>query len=250
MKISTTMKRIILLVGVLVSLTAAHIVFGQTEGHIVYEIKVNVHRTLPKEREAMKEMIPEFRISKDQLAFNETASLYTPVIDEEDDEQTQSGGMVMRFQRPQVEIYIDQANSKRVMLQEFMGKKYLIEDSLQLRPWKFGTETKTINGYECKQASFNNEERKQNVVAWYTDKLRPFLGPESFNTLPGAVMMVDINDGERTITAKNVELRSLKKNELKVPSGGTKTTEAEYRKMVSEQIERMRANGGNMIIRN
>ena len=244
------MKRIILLIGVLVSLTAAQLVFGQSEGRIVYEVKVNVHRTLPKEREGMKDMIPEFRTSSDQLAFNESVSLYSPVIEEEEDDEMQaSGGRVMRFQRPQVEIYIDQANSKRVLLQEFMGKKYLIEDSIQVRPWKFGSETKTINGYECKQAMYYNEERKQNVVAWYTDKLRPFLGPENFNTLPGAVMMVDINDGERIITAKSIDLRSLKKNELKVPSGGTQTTEADFRKMMNEQMERMRANGG-MIIRN
>ena len=236
------------MVGVLVSLTAAHIVFGQ-EGVITYETKVNVHRNLPKEREAMKSMIPEFRTSKDQLAFNDMQSLYTPIIEDEEEDVNGGGGMVMRFNRPQVEIYFDQATSKRVMLQEFMGKKYLIEDSLKIQPWKFGTETKTVNNYECRQASYYNEERKQNVTVWYTDKLRPFLGPEGFNTLPGAVMMVDINDGERTITAKNIDMRSLKKNEMKIPSGGTKTTEAEYRKMVNEQMERMRANGG-MIIRN
>src|SRR5690349_13869011 len=151
MKISTTMKRIILLVGVLVSLTAARIVFGQ-EGIITYETKVNVHRNLPKEREAMKSMIPEFRTSKDQLAFNDTQSLYTPIIEDEEEDVSGGGGMVMRFNRPQVEIYFDQANSKRVMLQEFMGKKYLIEDSLKIQPWKFGTETRTVNNYECRQA--------------------------------------------------------------------------------------------------
>ena len=45
-------------------------------------------------------------------------------------------------------------------------------------------------------------------------------------------------------------LKWLKKNELKVPSSGTKTTEEEFRKMVETQTERMRANGGNIIIRN
>lgn len=243
------MKRIILLVGVLVSLTAAHIVFGQTEGAITYETKVNIHRTLPKEREAMKSMIPEFRTSKDKLAFNASESLYSPIIEDED-EDINAGGMQMRFQRPQNEIYIDQQNSRRVLLQDFMGKKYLIDDSLKLTPWKFGTETKEVKGHVCKQASWYNEERKQSIVAWYTDQLRPFLGPESFNTLPGAVLQIDINDGERTVTATNIEFRTLKKNEVKVPSGGTKTTEPEFRKMVSEQMERMRANGGNIIIRN
>lgn len=243
------MKRILLLLGVLVSLAAAQIVFGQTEGTIIYEVKVNMHRTLPKEREEMKNMIPEFRTSQDQLFFNATESLFLPV-EEDEDQDINSGGMQMRFQRPRVENYINQASSRRVVQQEFMGRKYLIEDSLKVMAWKFGNETKDVKGYPCRQASFYNEDRKQSIVAWYTDKFRPFLGPENFNTLPGAVLEVNINDGERTITAKTIELRPLKKNEIKIPSGGTRTTEVEYRKMVAEQMEKMRANGGNIIIRN
>lgn len=244
------MKRILIIVGILVSLAAAQIAFGQTEGVITYEVKVNMHRNLPPDRQEMKNMIPEFRTDNDQLFFNANESLHKPMPKEDEDDDVNSGGMVMRFQRPQNETYVNNESSKRILLQEFMGKKFLIEDSLAVMPWKLGTETKEISGYTCKQASYYNEERKQNVVAWYTDKLRPFLGPESFNTLPGAVIMVDINDGERTVTAKNIELRPLKKNELKVPSGGTKTTQAEFRKMVEEQTQRMRANGANIIIRN
>jgi GLPGLI family protein len=249
MKISTTMKRILLFLGVLVCLTAAHVVFGQTEGSIIYEVKMNMHRNIPKEREEMKNMIPEFRKSRDQLFFNASESLYK-AVEEDDDTDVDNGGMRMVIQRPKNETYVNQAATKRVLLQEFMGKKYLIEDSLKVTPWKFGSETKEVKGYACKQASFYNEERKQTIVAWYTDKLRPFLGPENFNTLPGAVLLVDINDGERIITAQTIELRPLKKNEMKIPSGGTKTTEPEFRKMVREQMEKMGASGGNIIIRN
>lgn len=244
------MKKILLLLGVLVCITAAHVVFAQSEGVMSYEVKVNVHRTLPKDREEMKNMIPEYRIHQDQLFFNATESLYKPVGEEDDDSDMDNRPVRMRMQRPNTEIYINPSSLKRAVLQEFMGKKYLIEDSVKLTPWKLSTETKEIKGHLCKQASYYNEERKQSVVAWYTDKLRPFLGPENFNTLPGAVLEVNINEGERIVTLKSIELRPLKKNELKVPSGGTKTTEPEFRKMVSEQMERMRANGGNIIIRN
>jgi GLPGLI family protein len=252
MLISKNMKRLLIILGILVSLTAAQVVFAQTEGVITYETKINVHRNLPADRQEMKNMIPEFRYLKDLMVFNANESLYKPVIEEEDDQFDSGGGggMQMRFARPQNENYVNQEQSKKIMLQDFMGKKYLIEDSLSVMAWKFGTETKEINGYTCKQASFYFEERKQNLVAWYTDKLRPFLGPENFNTLPGAVLQVDINDGERVITAKTIELRPLKKNELKVPSGGTKTTRDEFRKMMNEQMERMRANGANVMIRN
>jgi GLPGLI family protein len=244
------MKRILILLGVLVCITAAQVVFGQTEGHIIYEVKINLHRTLPKDREDMKAMIPEYRTNQDQLFFNASESLYKPVEEDDDADLDNGGGVRMRMMRPNNIIYIDQAASKRIMEQEFMGKKYLIEDSLKVMPWKFGDETKEVKGYLCRQASFYNEERKQTVVAWYTDKLRPFLGPENYNTLPGAVLEVNINDGERIISAKSMALRALKKNELKPPSGGTKITEAELRKKISEQMERRRAEGGNMIIRN
>ncbi|HEY0654508.1 MAG TPA: GLPGLI family protein [Chryseosolibacter sp.] len=245
------MKRILLILGIVTSLAAAHVVFAQTEGVINYETKINVHRNLPPDRQEMKNMIPEFRVVQDVLFFNGNESLHKPVIEDEEDQfESGGGGMRMRFARPQNETYVNQEKAKRVLLQDFMGKKYLIEDSLNVMPWKFGTETKEISGYTCKQATFYNEERKQNITAWYTDKLRPFLGPESYNTLPGGVLQVDINDGERVITAKTVELRPLKKNELKEPSGGTKTTQAEFRKMMNEQMERMRANGANIMIRN
>lgn len=244
------MKRILLILGILVSLTAAQFVFAQTEGAITFEIKINMHRNLPADRQEMKNMIPEFRTNQDLLVFNANESLHKPIIEDEEDQFDNGGGMRMRFARPMNEVYVNREQSKRILLQDFMGKKYLIEDSLSVMPWKFGTETKELNGYTCKQASYFNEERKQNIVAWYTDQLRPFLGPENFNTLPGAILQVDINEGERTITAKTIELRPLKKNELKAPSGGTRTTQEEFRKMMKEQMERMRANGANIMIRN
>lgn len=252
MQISTTMKKIVLLLGVLVSLTAAHVVFAQTaEGFIVYENKVNLHRTLPPERKHMKDMIPEHRTTKEQLAFNASQSLYKPIEEDvaEEDIDESEGNVRMRFRTPMNEYFVDQSAASKTILQEFMGKKYLIEDSLAVTPWKFGTDTKEIGGYVCKQASYYNQEREQHVVAWYSEKFRPFLGPENFNTLPGAILQIDINDGERVITAKTIEVRPLKKNELKMSSGGIKTTQAEFTKIRDEHIARMKANGANIIIR-
>ncbi len=255
-----TMKRIILIVGVLVCLVAAHFVFGQTpEGVIHYETKINMHRNIPPEREGMKSMIPEFRTTKDQLFFNRNESLYKPVIEDEDEEMS-AGGMRMRFSMPQSETYVNTENQTKTVAQEFMGKKYLIEDTLKVSPWKFGTETRVILGYTCKQAFFSDvvqvmvngeqQTRTNEITAWYTDQIRPLLGPDRFNTLPGTVLAVDINGGERVTVATKAEPRQLKKSELKVPTSGTKVTQEEYRKIVAEQLEKMRTNGGNVIIRN
>ena len=156
----------------------------------------------------------------------------------------------MRFRQANTELYLDQNTGKIISKQEFNGKNYLIDDSVRMSPWKFGTETKVIQGYTCKQAYYNDEsqpDRKLEVTAWYTDQIRPLLGPERYHTLPGAVLAVDINNGERVLVARTIEVRSLKKNELKMPVSGTKTTQAEFRKMVEEQAAQMRANGGVMI---
>lgn len=250
------MKRIALLLGVLVCLTAAHVVFGQaTEGVITYEVKVNMHRRLPPERAEMKSMIPEFRTTKQQLFFRGTESIYKPLIEDEDEDTMTSGSggsvrMVMKM--PNNELYLDQSTSRIISKQEFMGKEYLIEDTVKLSPWKFGNETKVIQGYECKQAYYtdtSNPNQKMDVTAWYTEKLRPFLGPERFNTLPGAVLAVDVNNAERVIVAIKLETRELKKNELKIPTSGTKTTQKEFRAMVDEQMKKMGGNGG-IIFRN
>jgi GLPGLI family protein len=248
------MKRIVITLGILVMVIAASILHAQqTEGVITYEVRLNMHKGLPPERQNMKAMIPEFRTYKQELFFNANESLYKTLIEDEEEEESSGGGITMRFRQPKVETYVNQETEKLISLQEFFGKTYLINDTLKVSPWKFGTETKTIMGYECKQAFFTDEsrpDRKQEITAWYTDKIRPFLGPESFGSLPGAVLAIDINNAERVIVCKKVELRPLKKNELKEPTSGEKVTRAEFRKKMDDQRKEMEKNGGRMIIRN
>jgi len=250
------MKRLLIILGIVVSLAAANVVLGQTEGVISYETKVNLHRRIPPEREAMKAMIPEFRTTKEQLFFKGPESLYKPVIEDTEEDMSSStashGGMTIRMQIPNSETYMNRDTQERIVQQEFQGKQYLIVDTLKVSPWKFGTETKTILGYTCKQAYFTDESRpgqKSEVTAWYSEEIGAYLGPERFNTLPGAVLAVDMNAGERVIVAQKVEVKPLKKNDLKKPTQGQKVTSAEYRAMVEEQMKKMGGNGG-MIIRN
>jgi GLPGLI family protein len=255
MKTSTLMKKLVLILGIIVSLTAFNVVFGQT-GTIEYEVKMNMHRTLPPGREEMKAMIPEFRTSKQQLFFNENESLYKPIIEDDDEEiegSSGGGGFRMVVRQPNNEVYINQSTGKNVSKEEFFGKTYLIQDSLKVTPWKFGTEVKTIQGYDCQQAYYTDEsdpKRKREITAWYTTKLRPFLGPDRFNTLPGAVLAIDINNGERVILAKKIELKPLKKNDIKEPKSGENLSRAEFKKVQEEQFKKMNTGGGGMIIRN
>jgi GLPGLI family protein len=269
---SKTMKRIVILLGVIVSVFAIQTVFGQETGVITYETKQNLHRNLPPEREGMKAMIPEFRTTKNQLFFSASESIYKPLIEDEEQDMTVSGGgggMTFRMQMPNIEIYYNADDQNALTSQEFMGKQYLIIDSLTVSPWKFGTETKTILGYECRQAYYTSKEQMttmrmtgsgpptpetrevtREITAWYTDKIRPSLGPDRYYTLPGTILAIDVNNGERVTVATKVDLRALKKNELKVPDKGDKVTQKQFRAMMEEQMQKMRQGGGGFMIRN
>lgn len=267
------MKRIILFIGIIISVFAAKTVLGQQSGVITYETKMNLHRNLPKEREAMKAMLPEFRTTKNQLFFNESESLYKPLIEDEEEDMVSTsqggGGVVMRFQMPNQEMYYHPGNEVSFTSQEFNGKQYLVMDSIAITPWKFGTETKTILGYECKQAFYTTTEIvnamkvtgsgppeiekrtvTRDITVWYTDKIRFSLGPDKYYSLPGTVLAVDVNNGERVTVATKVDLRALKKNELKMPEKGEKVTQKQFRKMMDDQMQKMRQGGGGFMIRN
>ncbi len=248
------MKKLIIVLGIIVMLISAHFVMAQTQGVITYESTMNMWKRIPPERESMKSMIPEFIVRKADLFYNGTESMYKPQVEEEEDAEFSSngGGGRMRFRMggAGTEIYVNHDDQIRLSQQEFNGKKYLVTDTIQITPWKFGTETKEILGYVCKQAYYTDEERKSEVVAWYTDKLGMFMGPETYGALPGVILALDINNGERTIVALNVEDKELSKKDIKIPSGGTPISGSEFRAMVREEMQKRGANGGMMMIRN
>lgn len=219
------------------------------EGIIQFEEKVNVHRTLPPDAEDMKAMIPEFRIHQSELLFGATESLYRNVEEEEEEDDAGGGGVVMKIQRPEVIFYRNFATKRKVDFREFMGKNYLIEDTLAGGNWKMTGESKQVLGYNCMSATTTDTVRKREITAWFADALPIASGPQTFGQLPGMILEVDINNGEIVLAAKKVEFKKLKKGELEAPKKGEKITEAEYQKRLAEVL---RENGGRSmrIIRN
>jgi GLPGLI family protein len=231
--------------------------FAQSqEGMIEFEHKINMHKTMGSENEQMKSMIPEFRTSKNRLYFKPNESFYTNVEEEDQEINTSSGGanVQMKINRPQADMYRNLDNTTFVTLTDFAGKKFRIEDSLKTMAWKFVDETKKIAGYDCKKATFHNEENKQDIVAWYTEALVCSSGPQNFWGLPGLILGVDINDGLQQITAQKITLINVN-NDLKVPTGGKKVTAKEFKKIRDDYMKEMgikdgASGGARIIIRN
>jgi GLPGLI family protein len=211
-----------------------------SEGVITFEEKINLHRRLTDE--SMKAMIPEFRSSNMMFYFKGEECVYKPDESEEDEETNSGGGgAIMRFRRPQGDIYRNLATNKQVSTSEWAGKKYLIEDTLKQRAWKIGTETKKVAGYECTKATFKDTAQKTDVTVWFTMDLALAAGPQTFGSLPGMILEVDVNNGEMFMVAKKIELKKIKDKDIAAPTKGEKITQAELRKKREEWIK---ANGG------
>src|SRR5688572_31500765 len=122
------MKRVQLLTGLLmvtITLTAQ-----LKEGRIVYERKINMHKGLSAESESMKNMIPEFYISKVELLFNEHETIFRQLPEENDIRETagETGErMVIRMGGSENEIYMNHSTGKIVEMRELGPRKYIIE---------------------------------------------------------------------------------------------------------------------------
>lgn len=225
-------------------LTVACGLFAQkNEGVILFEEKINMHKMIKDD--AMKAMMPEFRSSNMELYFRGDECLYK-AVEEDEDLETNSGGVRMVMRRPQSEIYRNFATEKRVEQREAMGKKYLIVDTMKIISWKMTGDEKKILDYNCIKATYNDTARKQNITAWFTDAIELTAGPNRFSSLPGMILAVDVNDGEMMWTAKKVEFKKIKDEDIKAPTKGELIKEEDFRKKMEEMRQR---NGGGPNIR-
>ncbi len=235
------MKKLLLLLA----LGLAHSGFAQNqEGVITYSLTVKL---APPPGEAAVNMPPP-PVFKNQLVFTGKESLYKPV-EEEPEEDMSNSGMVLRINRPIVEIYSNLKTGQKIASREFLGKQYLIEDSIRNTPWQLSDQTKQIQGITCKKATYYNAERKRTFTAWYAENIYLSSGPDGYGGLPGLILELDANNGEMLATATKIELRKLTKDEpVKAPVKGKKISENEFKKLQEEHMREMEKQGGNVRI--
>jgi GLPGLI family protein len=85
------------------------------------------------------------------------------------------------------------------------------------------------------------EKDSVEVRAWFTSSIAVPAGPGKYGALPGLVLAVDIDNGERIIQAKSIELEPVQKDLIKKPRKGKKVTEEEFQAIVEEKMKEMGA---------
>ncbi len=245
------MKFLLLLCAICFTFQAA----SQPSGRIIFEEKFDLHVTLPPEREHMKDMIPKYNKAFFELLFTGDESMYARQKETDQAEVTSSQGgqqMVMRFGRDNRVVYKNLATDAMIDSREFMQKQFLIKGPPTVRKWKIGKNQKEILGYNCMEATYQ-ADTATHITAWFTPQLPISNGPSDFQGLPGMILQIDVNHGQRVSTATEIVLDSVETSSIIPPTKGKEVTPEDFEKIRDEKMKEMQLqNGGNphqMIIR-
>jgi len=185
--------------------------FAQNTAKVIYEEKVDMYRHIPEDRQDMKDMFPQYHTSKWELIYNGDQSIYQHQKQEEMEVTNTQGNTqtTMRFGgRENRVVYKNIADSKMTDSREFMQKQFLITGVPTERKWKIGKKSKEILGYNCMEASFQVDSATT-ITAWFTPQIPQFNGPSDYQGLPGLILQVDTNEGERVLTATEIKFEGV-----------------------------------------
>lgn len=174
--------------------------------------------------------------------------------------KTKVGGnnvMVMSFGgASNTSVYYKNIKEKRfVNGTEIMGKRFLVKDKLPSYDWELSSETKNIGLYTCYKASFSKEIEDKKIsfkdgktleevtqktvvtTAWYTPEVSVSNGPGNYQGLPGLIL--EINDGIKTIICSEIILNPIKKNIIIEPKKGKVVSQKKFIKIQNQKSDEM-----------
>ena len=172
------------------------------------------------------------------LNFNKFEPMYTQEV--KLDQSPQSG--MMQIQTTSFgdgPKYKNVKDKVAISSEEFSGKNFLVQDSLQKFDWKLINETKKIGNYTCYKAVYKipvteeeapkaeelkNKSDKKNVfiyndvitakeiTVWYTPEIPVSQGPGNYWGLPGLIL--EANDGRVMMLCSKIVLNPSDKKEI------------------------------------
>lgn len=267
----------------------------QFQGMAVYESKTSTadfkanmsgNREITPEmqkmiEERMKAMFEKTFI----LHFDKSASIYKEEEKLEAPGGQQGGFRMMSSMMGGGGTYYKDAKTKTYTVdKEFMGKEFLVKDSLPKLNWKMESETRQIGNYLCYKATavvpasksdFRNfrprrdeekkkedEEKTKDASEKKTNLMDEVEIPKEVivtawytpeipvNQGPESYwglpgLILEVSDGKTTILCSKIVLNPKDKASIKAPTGGKEVSQKEYDEIVVKKMEEMREmNGG------
>ena len=232
----------------LLSILIVTMAFAQnynTQGAVVFEEVMKINIQLDNMTPEMEAMIPKENRNSTILYFNENASRYENYESTGDaviDEEMEGGSVKIMMSQPENIIYRDLSSNSSVEQTEFMTRVFLIESDNPVGEWKMTGNQKMILDFPCQEAVRKDGERETKV--WFTPAIPVSTGPSQFFGLPGLILAMEENDGDRTIIASSVKLEEIDEEKLKKPKKGKKVTKEEFLAIVDEKTKEMGGESG------
>jgi len=250
------------------------------QGQAFYKLKTNMEGSLKIEGSGMTEemkntimenMKKEFE-KEYVLTFNKTESVYEEEQKLDTPSPSSGSGLVIRTENSRDgKVYKNIKDKTSITEEDFFGKEFLITDTLITYKWKLEGESKKIGDYTCYKATYTipvsqaekeeyeklkdkksdgktsfmmlDEPKERLITVWYTPEIPVSHGPGEYWGLPGLIL--EANFDKTVILCSKVVLNPKGKNEIKIPKKGKKVTNAEYQRLVGEQIEQMNNQSGS-----
>ncbi|MCU0341627.1 MAG: GLPGLI family protein [Spirosomaceae bacterium] len=214
---------------------------GQTAGKITYDYKYSWTKVTSRLSFLSKEEKDRMMLTSKQwedrpgipmkLVFDETQSIYTYAKEQGESEDGQ-----WTWRQDDYLIHRNFDQQKQIEHHEMLGKTFLLEDSLQTFNWRIQNQIKDVGGYVCMKAETFDAIKNQKITAWFAQDIPVGVGPERYSGLPGAILELDLNDGDVVVTATKIELKAVP-DELKLPKmKGKKITNNDYNQLIKKHI--------------
>lgn len=172
------------------------------------------------------------------LYFNATQTRY-----EESEEKAEDDDFNYSWRKEAYTIRRDYATGMQHDLIQFLGKVYIVEDSIARQNWKILNDVKEVAGHVCMNAFWVDSLKNQRITVWFALDIPVNGGPERLCGLPGLILEVDVNDGALSIVADKIETIPVAE-QLEMPKKlkGKRIKEVDYQKLIKDQIEEKRKN--------
>lgn len=241
------MKKTMLTTAILVTTTIAGAQDAdQSGGKVGYEVVTRLDIKLEGDAGQFSDLLPKENKSIKDLCFNAAASLYSNSKEEgaSMDEVAGSGEAMIKLEinEPDDLLYRNLETMEQVEQREFMTRTFLIREKYPKQAWKLTGRQKMILDFPCQEAELESDD--DTVTAWFTPTIPVSVGPDRFGGLPGLILSVDENNGQRVITARSVEFTDPAKVDLEIPKKGKKVSRSEFNAIVAEKKKEMGTDQG------
>lgn len=199
-------------------------------GTVDYEETIRLAYDLPAEAAHLRDQFPTSQTFYKSLAFDGTTSVTRDVEEPPSALPDEESSVQVVVQRAESVTHLDLDDQTRTQQITSSGRTFLIQDEAPTYAWRLTEERAEFLGFSCIKAVTDRDGKT--VEAWFTPEIPVPAGPAPYGGLPGLILILTEDDGQRTLTATDVSLGAPSPEALAPPEDGRRVTREGYREVV------------------